>query len=174
MFHIWSRGIKDGIIEERFGINSKDVIQGVPQRSLPLEWKGAPEGTMSYALVFLDYDNIPDEGFCWIHWLVSDIPAEVSALEENASRTDGSLIQGTNSWSVPYGPYSDIDWDLTVHYGGPAPERRHQYEIRIYALDIKLGMKKGFYLNELLRAMEGHILAEATVKGYYGGEWEGL
>lgn len=168
MFRISSKGIKDGVIEERFGINSDEVIQGVPQRSLPYEWEGAPTGTKSYAIVFQDYDNVPDEGFSWLHWLVADIPAERTSLPENAGRTDGSLIQGTNSWSIPYGPYAGIEKDLTLHYGGPAPERRHQYETKIYALDILLGMQSGFYYNELLHAMEGHVLAEAVVKGYYG------
>lgn len=169
MFQLISKGIVEGVIEDRFGNLSDEVVQGVPQRSLPYEWEGAPEGTKSYAIVFQDYDNVPDEGFSWIHWLTADLPAEVTSVEENASRTDESLIQGVNSWSVPYGPYADIDPDLTLHYGGPAPERRHEYETRIYALDTVLGMKPGFYYNELLRAMEGHILAEAVLKGYYGG-----
>lgn len=167
MFRLKSKGIIEGFIQDRFGIKSDEVIQGVPLRSLPYEWEGAPEGTKSYAIVFQDYDNVPDEGFSWIHWLAADIPAEVSSLEENASRTDEGLIQGTNSWSVPYGPYADIGKDLTFHYGGPAPGRRHEYETKIYALDTVLGMKQGFYYNELLRAMEGHILAEAVLKGYY-------
>jgi len=169
VFRLTSKGIIEGVIEDRFGNLSGEVVQGVPQRSLPYEWEGAPEGTKSYAIVFQDYDNVPDEGFSWIHWLTADLPAEATSVEENASRIDESLIQGVNSWSVPYGPYADIDPDLTLHYGGPAPERRHEYETRIYALDTVLGMKPGFYYNELLRAMEGHILAEAVLKGYYGG-----
>jgi Raf kinase inhibitor-like YbhB/YbcL family protein len=167
LFSLMSNGIQNGSISDRFGIKAGDAIQGVPQRSLPLEWTGAPEGTKSFAIVFQDYDNVSDEGFSWIHWLVADIPAEVSALEENVSREDDSLIQGTNSWSVPYGPYADIRDDLTVHYGGPAPERRHEYETVIYALDRVLGLKPGFFYNELRRLMEGHILAEAVLKGYY-------
>lgn len=169
MFLLKSKGIIQGVIEDRFGIKSDEVIQNVPQRSLSYEWEGAPEGTKSYAIVFQDYDNVPDEGFSWIHWLAADIPADVTLLEENASRTDSSLIQGTNSWSMPYGPYEGIDRDLTLHYGGPAPEREHEYETRIYALDTVLGMEPGFYYNELLRAMEGHVLAEAVLKGYYKG-----
>lgn len=169
MFLLKSKGIRQGVIEDRFGIKSDEVIQNVPQRSLPYEWEGMPEGTKSYAIVFQDYDNVPDEGFSWIHWLAADIPADVNSLEENASRTDSSLIQGTNSWSIPYGPYEGIDRDLTLHYGGPAPERKHEYETRIYALDTVLGLEPGFYYNELLRAMEGHILAEAIIKGYYEG-----
>ncbi len=169
MFIVSSQGIKDGVIADRYGINSQEVVQGVPQRSLPYEWAGVPEGTKSFALVFQDYDNVPDEGFSWLHWLVADLPADRKTLPENASREDKTLIQGINSWSVPYGPYAAIARDLTLHYGGPAPERKHEYETRLYALNSVLGMKTGFYYNELLRAMEGHILGEAVLKGYYEG-----
>lgn len=168
MFTLRSKGICDRWIMDRYGARSDRVIQGVPQISLPYEWEGAPEGTKSFAIVFQDYDNVPDEGFSWIHWLAADIPAGVRSLRENASREDSALVQGTNSWSIPYGPYEKIDRDLTLHYGGPAPERRHEYETKIYALDYVTGLQHGFYYNELLRAMEGHILAEATLKGYYG------
>lgn len=169
IFNLTSEGIIKGVIEDRYGIKSSEVIQGVPQRSLPYSWTGVPEGTKSFALVFQDYDNVPDEGFSWLHWLAADIPVRLNGLPENASREDEALIQGVNSWSVPYGPYAGIDRDLAVHYGGPAPERRHEYETRLYALDKVLGMKSGFYYNELLRAMEGHVLGEAVLRGYYEG-----
>lgn len=168
MFKLDSKGISDGRIMAQYGIDSKEVIQGIPQRSLPYEWQGVPSGTKSYAIVFQDYDNVPDEGFSWIHWLLADIPSDIRSLPENASREDSSLIQGTNSWNVPYEPYAEITGDLLIHYGGPAPERCHEYETKIYALDCMLDLKPGFYYNDLRRAMEGHILAEATLKGYYG------
>ncbi|MBR0599586.1 YbhB/YbcL family Raf kinase inhibitor-like protein [Sinanaerobacter chloroacetimidivorans] len=167
MFLLKSEGIQDGWILDRFGIKSEEVIEGVPQRSFPLSWEGAPAGTKSFAIVFQDYDNVPDEGFSWIHWLAADIPGNVTSLPEHASREDAELIQGTNSWAVPYGPYADISKDLTLHYGGPAPGRKHLYEMKIYALDTLLGLRKGFYYNELFWAMEGHVLGESTLRGYY-------
>lgn len=169
MFTLCSNGIENGWILDSFGIRSAEVLKGIPLRSLPYEWTGAPEGTKSFSLVFQDYDNVPDEGFSWIHWLVADLSAHVRELPENASRELPNLIQGVNSWSIPYGPYVDIDRDLTLYYGGPAPVGIHEYETRIYALDRILGLKSGFYYNELLRAMEGHILAEAVLKGCYKG-----
>lgn len=167
MFELMSSGIENGRIADRFGIKSEETVQDVPLRSLPFRWRGAPEGTRSFAVVFQDYDNIPDEGFSWIHWLVADMPMTCDELPENASREDKTLIQGMNSWIVPYGPYAGIDEGLTRYYGGPAPGRRHEYEAKIYALDRILGLDQGFYYNELLRAMTGHILAERTLKGYY-------
>lgn len=168
MFTLKSEGIKDGYIADKYGKYSDAVIKGVPQRSFPLEWENPPEGTKSYAIVFQDYDDVPDEGFSWIHWLVADIPYGVFRLEENASRTNPKLVQGKNSWMTPLGNYGFGD-ELTCFYGGPAPDRPHEYEIRIYALDTVLNLKNGFYYNELLRAMEGHILGEVVLKGIYNG-----
>ena len=53
-------------------------------------------------------------------------------------------------------------------YGGMAPPNSpHTYEIHVYALDTKLGLKTGFFLNELYKAMDGHVLDYATLKGTY-------
>lgn len=168
MFILKSNGIVDGYIDRKYGKYSENVIKGVPQISIPLEWENPPFATKSYAIVFQDYDDIPDEGFSWIHWVVADISSEVKGLEENESRTNKELIQGKNSWMTPLGLYG-LEDTLTNFYGGPAPDRPHEYEFRIYALDAKLNLKNGFFLNELLRAMEGHILAEAVLKGIYIG-----
>ena len=166
MFALTSTGFQDGLIHGRYGQNSEHVSRGVPQLSFPLSWQNPPAGTKSYALVFQDFDNIPDEGFAWLHWLVCDIPAEATSLAENASRLNRDLIQGRNSWICPYGNYG-LDESLTDYYGGPAPERDHEYEVSLYALDTLLGLSKGFYYNDLRRAMAGHILAEAVLKGVY-------
>jgi Raf kinase inhibitor-like YbhB/YbcL family protein len=167
MFSCRSEAFIDGIIKPEYGISSKDVSHGIPTRSLPLEWADPPEGTASYAIVFEDYDNIPDEGVCWIHWIAADIPAETTGLPKNASRTLSWLTEGKNSWHMPYAPYDRIPEELTIGYGGPAPERPHEYELTVYALDKKLGMEPGFFYNELRRAMEGHVLAQCRLKGIY-------
>lgn len=170
MLTLMSQGIDaKGHILDKYGIKSTEVIQGVPQRSLPYHWEGAPPGTKSFALVMQDYDNCPDEGFSWLHWLVADIPGAMTALAEDASRQLTDLVQGTNSWSMPYGPYAEIADELTIGYGGPAPERMHTYQTKLYALDQVLGLKKGFFYNELLQRMEGHILAESVLNGKYAG-----
>ena len=166
MFSLKSQGRINGYIPKKYGKYSKHMIKGVPQLSLPLKWENAPKGTRSYAIVFQDYDDIPDEGFSWIHWLVADIPPEVNQLEENESRTNQALTQGKNSWMTPLGNYG-YDDSITNYYGGQAPDRPHEYEIKIYALDTCLKLRKGFYYNELLKAMEGHILGEAVLKGIY-------
>ena len=165
-FSLTSAGFQNGLILPQYGKYAEAVINGVPQLSFPLSWQNSPVGTKSYALVFQDFDNIPDEGFAWLHWLVCDIPAETTSLAENASRLNRQLIQGRNSWVCPYGNYG-LDENLTDYYGGPAPDRDHEYEVSLYALDTLLGFSKGFYYNDLRRAMSGHILAEAVLAGVY-------
>ena len=168
MFTLTSSGFQNGYILEEYGKKSDQCISGVPQLSFPLRWENPPIGTMSYAIVFQDYDNIPDEGVSWLHWLVGDIPQYTTELKENASRSNGSLVQGTNSWICPFGNYG-FDQEITSYYGGPAPDRDHEYEISIYALDIHLGLENGFFYNELRKKMEGHILEEAILRGVYEG-----
>ena len=170
MLSLYSKGIINGRILQEYGIYSNHVRQGVPLKSIPYEWDNPPIGTHSFALVLQDYDNVPDEGFSWIHWLVADIPLEARNLPVNASRLDNALIQGTNSWIIPYGPYAGVQSDLITHYGGPAPEREHEYETKIYALDTFLGLQNGFFYNQLLRKMDGHIIEESVIRGVYGGD----
>ncbi len=162
-----SQGIEQGAIALRFGKFGEQKLEGVPTRSLPLEWSDLPEGTQSVVVIMQDYDAIPVCGFSWIHWTVADIDPSIKELPENASREDVTLIQGKNSLASKQicGELSD---EITCFYGGPRPpDTDHEYEIKVYALDKVLGLKPGFRMNELLRAMRGHILDEATLYGIY-------
>lgn len=163
-FFIESEAIKEGKISDEYGKRSKDIMNGVPQISIPLAWGNSPTGTKSFAIVFQDYDNIPEDGFAWIHWLVANIPANVCCLAKDAGRQNKDILQGKNTWITEYKKTEDI----CNRYGGPAPlTNDHEYEIKIYALNDMLNLEKGFYYNELLKEMDGKILGEATVRGIY-------
>lgn len=162
---IYSDGIQNGKILEKYGRRGV-CVEGVPTLSFPLSWEDVPGRTVSFALTFLDYDNIPDEGVCWIHWLAANLPADCRGLAENESRANPALLQGRNSWAAPFPPYGKSP-DVTDFYGGPAPERLHKYEITLYALDCLLDLSPGFYYNALREQMKGHILAEAVLFGSY-------
>lgn len=166
MFEVRSGAFENGVIAAGYGKLSDQLLDGVPIVSFPLEWSDPPVGTKSFALVFQDFDDIPEEGFSWIHWLAADIPGDRRELPENASRTDLGLIQGKNSWMTPLGPYGLGD-EAVNFYGGPAPDRPHEYELELFALDCVLGLPQGFYYNEMRRKMAGHILASAVLKGIY-------
>ena len=55
-----------------------------------------------------------------------------------------------------------------IGYGGPCPPGgTHRYYFKIYALDKVLDSGQGITKKELLKAMEGHILAEGQLMGRY-------
>lgn len=124
--------------------------------SPPLAWSGAPEGTAGYALICDDPDAPVGT---WVHWLMWNIPGSSQGLAEEVptdeTLTDGSR-QGKNGWG-------------RIGYGGPCPPRGkpHRYFFKLYALDALLDLKPGANKNQLLKAMEGHILAEAELMGLY-------
>ena len=164
-FKVFSDGFQNGYIQEKYGKQSSDCVQGIPQLSFPVRWEHAPEGTKSFALVFIDYDNVIGEGIIWLHWLAANIPADVSALEENAARTDRTFIQGKNTWAFQLG----VDHPACNMYGGPAPEDRpHEYELQLYALSDVLNLENGYYYNEFLREIRGKVLDTAVIRGIYG------
>jgi len=57
-------------------------------------------------------------------------------------------------------------------YDGPYPPphdlRTHRYFFRLFALDVPtLGLPEAFTAGDALRAMQGHVLAEAALYGTY-------
>ena len=129
--------------------------------SPPLQWSGAPPATKSFALIADDPDA-PDPKapkMVWVHWVIFNIPATATGLPENLAKTqtlpDGTR-QGTNDFR-------------RIGYGGPCPPPGdpHRYFFKLYALDTVLELKPGATKPELLKAMEGHILAHAQLMGTY-------
>ncbi len=123
--------------------------------SPPLAWSGAPAGTQSFALIMDDPDA---PGGTFVHWVVYNLPANVTSLPEGI-RSDASLPQGAvhgqNSWG-------------RRDYGGPCPPSgTHRYFFTLYALDRQLSLAPGATKEALLQAMEGHILAQAQLMGTY-------
>ena len=128
-------------------------------RSPPLAWSGAPGGTKSLALI-VDDPDAPDPKApkrTWVHWVVYDIPAQVSSLAIGAS--SNGLPKGSREAPNDFG---------RERYGGPAPPiGRHRYFFKLYALDVVLGNVPVPNKASLLQAMQGHVLAQAELMGTY-------
>jgi len=126
--------------------------------SPPLRWLEVPAGVKSFVLIMEDPDA---PGGTFTHWVLYNIPPNLSQLPENVPKrpeVPGVGLQGVNDFG-------------RVGYGGPCPPRTHQphrYYFRLYALDATLNLRPSAGLSEVRRAMEGHILAEAYVMGRYG------
>ena len=116
--------------------------------SPPLSLSGVPAETATLALI-MDDPDAPRR--TWVHWVAFDIPVVADIAEDV-----GSLgIGGENSWG-------------STGYGGPCPPGgTHRYFFRLYALDTELGLAEGATKAEVLEAMVGHMLAEATLMGRY-------
>ena len=135
----------------------------MPTYSIPFEIHQAPEHTQSFVVVLEDKDAITASGFVWIHWLIADLKR--TKIEENESQTATDYAQGANSWASKLGQF---DIQEASFYGGMAPPNcLHRYELIVYALDTELNLSSGFRFNDLHFAMQGHILAQASIMGTY-------
>jgi Raf kinase inhibitor-like YbhB/YbcL family protein len=136
------------MIPKQYTCDGKDI-------SPPLSWSDPPEKTQSFALIMDD----PDAPLgTWVHWVIYNLPATARGLGEgvppDADLPDGSR-QGRNSWR-------------RIGYGGPCPPSgTHRYFFKLYALDTVLPLASGATKEELLKAMEGHIVAQAELMGRY-------
>lgn len=124
--------------------------------SVPLEWSGVPSDTKSFVLLCDDPDA---PGRTWSHWVIFNIPSDKTNLPENVPKqtrlNDGS-IQGVNDFGKN-------------GYGGPCPPpgRPHRYFFKLYALDMMLELDEKANRNDVLQAIQGHVLAQAQIFGIY-------
>jgi len=138
-----------GTIPKRYTGEGADI-------SPPLAWKGVPEGTTAFVLICDDPDA---PAGTWVHWVLYDIPAGVTSLEEGVARTD-VVLDAARQGRTDFGNNC---------YGGPMPPpgKPHRYFFRLYAVDQPTGLPPGKGKAEVLAAIEGHVLAEDQLMGTY-------
>ncbi|HOP09503.1 MAG TPA: YbhB/YbcL family Raf kinase inhibitor-like protein [Candidatus Methanofastidiosa archaeon] len=127
-------------------IPSKYTCQGADINP-PLSIDGIPEGTTSLAVIMEDPDAPVG---IWDHWIVWNI-------HPTSTIAEGSVpgIQGLNDF-------------IQAKYGGPCPPSGiHRYFFKVFALDTYLDLKEGAKKEELLAAMDGHVLDKAELMGKY-------
>ncbi|PTU32754.1 YbhB/YbcL family Raf kinase inhibitor-like protein [Stenotrophobium rhamnosiphilum] len=119
----------------------------------------------------------------FVHWLMVDIPADVTEIAEG-SGSNGVTVKGKSAPSGPAGARQGVN-DYTgwfagdagmagtyLGYDGPCPPwndaRVHHYTFTIHATDLDQAKVKGAYtLAELRKALDGHVLASASIRGRY-------
>lgn len=121
-----------------------------------LNWSGAPQKTVSYALIMDDPDAPVAEP--WVHWIVYNIPATVQGLPEDFAKN--------KSYGVKFGITNN---DNTAFHGSCPPKGhgKHHYHFKLYALDTMLNLPEGITKNKLLQAMQDHIVGQAELIGIY-------
>lgn len=120
-----------------------------------LQWSDAPSETKSFAVTMFDPDAPTDSG--WWHWVLVNIPANVTNLDERSQPRDALA--------------TNTDFGLSG-YRGPCPPtgaEPHRYVVTVYALDVSTlplavtssGAMASFMINS-------HLLAKASMTGYLG------
>lgn len=134
----------EGWIPKQYSCKGLDV-------SPPLQWVDVPKGTQSLVLIVDD----PDAPMgLWTHWVLFNIAPTQTVLATNASLPAGA-ISGKNSWGH-------------TGYGGPCPPSgTHRYFFKLYALDTLLTLTALATQQEVLKAIQPHILAEAELMGHF-------
>ena len=137
-----------GLIPKKHTCDAEDI-------SPDLNWSGVPKEAKSLALICDDPDA---PGGTWVHWVLFNIPADVTTLQAGVS-PDAFLKIGARHGKNDF---------RKLGYGGPCPPGgTHRYFFKIYALDTLLSLESGSTKAQLLAAMKGHILAEGQLMGKY-------
>jgi Raf kinase inhibitor-like YbhB/YbcL family protein len=115
-----------------------------------LKWTGVPEGTRAFALVVEDPDAPTVQPF--VHWVIYNIPASSTEIAEGKSAgTEGKNDTGQTGY---FGPK-------------PPPGRPHHYHFKVYALDKELELPPGASKQQVMEAIQYHVLARGELVGVY-------
>lgn len=132
-------------IPEVFTCDGKDI-------SPDLSWSGAPANTQSFVMIFDDPDAPKGT---WDHWILFNIPGDVTSLPENLQSLPDGTREGVNSWGK-------------TGYGGPCPpDKEHRYYFKLYALDNMLELQNGVTKTQIEHAMQPHVIGQAELMGRY-------
>ena len=125
-----------------------------------LSWTGVPAGTQELVLIVED----PDAPFAspFVHWILHRLPPTATSLPVGVPKTSelpqfSGAIQGTNDAKQ-------------VGFYGPQPPLGHgvhHYHFQLFALDTSIGMGPQATVDDLARAMQGHVLADGELVGTY-------
>jgi len=120
-----------------------------------LSWQGLPEGTKSVAVFCHDPDAplVKPGAYGFTHWLIYNLPAGISGLDEGTTEGDVGVNDAGNSG-----------------YNGPAPppgHGLHRYFFWVLALDQELNLQAGLTLEQFLEKVEPHLLGMNRMMGSY-------
>jgi len=116
-----------------------------------LKISDVPKNAKSLALI-VDDPDAPNGDF--VHWVVWNIDPKTSLIENNSvpsGSEEGYTSLNKPGWIAPCPP-SGI----------------HHYNFKLYALNTILSVVKTSTKADLIKAMNGHIIDEATLVGLYG------
>src|SRR5690349_22018079 len=140
-------------------IPDKYTQQVGPEAISPeLSWTNVPPGTVTFALLFHDPDVAINKKLEDVtHWIAWNIPGDSTKLPEGVKPGADGLVQGKNRGGNPgyMGP------------GAPANAPEHHYTFELFALDTKLDLGPDASRDDVMKAIDGHILGKAVWEGRF-------
>jgi Raf kinase inhibitor-like YbhB/YbcL family protein len=138
-----------GIVPPRYSCFGDNVQPG-------FRFSNAPDGTVSYAILFHDIDvaldGDPEDGLHWVAW---NIPAEAGGIPEGGlpeGAIQGRNVENRNAYLGP---------------GAPSGPRYQHYVFELYALDSLLDLPETASRRELLVAMQRKVVGKAAYIGRF-------
>ena len=137
-----------GMIPKKYTCDGEDIAP-------PLHIDGVPGEARSLVLIADDPDA-PSK--TWVHWVLYNLPPGTTELPENMPK-DEEIQSGARHGITDFQRFG---------YGGPCPPSgTHRYYFKVYALDTMLDLSGKVTKTDVLKAMEGHVLAEGQLMGRY-------
>ncbi|KAJ9545316.1 hypothetical protein OSB04_025023 [Centaurea solstitialis] len=158
-FRVASSGIDhEGRLPRKYTAEGQGTKKDI---SPPLEWYNVPNGTKTLAVVVEDIDT-SNPSVPYTSWVVINIPSTLKGLpegfsgkEEDKGEDYANIKEGNNDFKA-------LGWS-----GPKMPSPGHQFEFKLYALDVEIDVGNKVTKEKLLDAIDGHVLGEAVLTAIY-------
>jgi Raf kinase inhibitor-like YbhB/YbcL family protein len=128
-----------------------------------LHWSGAPAATQSFVVTLFDRDERSTPSGWW-HWVVYNLPKNVSSLPQGAGAEHSSALPAETLQGR-----TDLGADA---YHGPCPAKGdppHRYVFTVYALNVaKLPVPPDSSGAMVTSIVQEHLLGKAVFVAHYG------
>ena len=145
--------VTSNVFKEGESIPDRYTCRGV-NVSPPLDWENVSRA-VKYAIICEDPDA---PSGTWTHWVIFNLPSDTISLSEwimEREEIDNGTKQGFNDFG-------------TIGYRGPCPPGgTHRYYYTVYALDTEIQLPAKITKDDLLEAMDGHIIDKGHLMGLY-------
>ena len=132
-------------------------------QSPELHWSGAPAGTQSFVVTLFDRDERSTPSGWW-HWVLYNLPKNVSSLPQGAGAEHSSALPAEALQGR-----TDLGEDA---YHGPCPAKGdppHRYVFTVYALNVaKLPVAPDSSGAMVTSIVQEHLLGKAVFVAHYG------
>lgn len=133
---------------------------GAAAVSPDLHWLNAPRDTASFVLIVHDMEPRPRKGLDDIlHWMVWNIPPTATQIPEAVPTNAQQLPDGSMQTNGNPGQGGNTGYRPPCPPAGPS----HHYAFELFAIDQKLDLPGTATRADVLKAMDGHILAHAAL-----------